>query len=314
MKVSDLLEDNRRFPRSGVNLDNLDADEIQKCAKWIIDNASEYFSVPEPIAIWRGMVSNTEGIYDTNQIHRFSKGSGYEGDTYNYYTLWIDNAPQWSEYPKRSKSMICSTSYKDTTHFGGAVYRIIPSDSCKIGIVPAHDMWFAFKPAVKYLRSLGLDKIAFIDSLKNLARMFDIFLNKGRSDEDEFEFADLETDWSKFKEALQELTPDLILDTVRENTFKWKREELRAYTVLVKELQRKGYDSLYEMLEEILSPNRNHFILASPSNIPDDIGKELWIGNGEVLAIKPHNMPFVMKAVERLKSGARNQERNPDNR
>ena len=39
-------------------------------------------------------------------------------DTFNYYTLILDNAPDWKDFPKRSKSLICSLNKKTAILLG----------------------------------------------------------------------------------------------------------------------------------------------------------------------------------------------------
>jgi len=85
-------------------------------------------------------------------IHR---GMHYEGDFYmidptkslrisrntsNFYTLLIDNLPSWSKYPKRSKSIICTTEYRLSQDYGHS-YTVLPFKDAKIGICPAGDLW-----------------------------------------------------------------------------------------------------------------------------------------------------------------------------
>lgn len=61
----------------------------------------------------------------------------------NYYTLIINNAPAWKNYPKRQT--ICSTSlervisgYADNNK---QAFRVYPKNGAKIGIVPDEDIW-----------------------------------------------------------------------------------------------------------------------------------------------------------------------------
>jgi len=64
-------------------------------------------------------------------------------NTKNYYTLLIDNSPYWKDYPKRSKSIICTTSHYRASAYGN-IYRVFPYDGAKIGICPASDFWGSF--------------------------------------------------------------------------------------------------------------------------------------------------------------------------
>ena len=64
-------------------------------------------------------------------------------NTENYYTLIIDNDPRWKKFPRRSKSIICSTDKNRASSYG-SVFRVIPYDTAKIGIVPASDIFYGF--------------------------------------------------------------------------------------------------------------------------------------------------------------------------
>jgi hypothetical protein len=73
-------------------------------------------------------------IIDTTNSKRIST------DTRNYYTLLLDHNPYMRNYPKRSNSLICSTS-KNISSYYGTLYCILPFNGCKIGIVPDNDIW-----------------------------------------------------------------------------------------------------------------------------------------------------------------------------
>ena len=63
-------------------------------------------------------------------------------DIGNYYTVWMDNDSKWSNFPKRGKSLICS-SY--STEFYGSPRIVVPLVNTKIGICPESDIWKSFK-------------------------------------------------------------------------------------------------------------------------------------------------------------------------
>lgn len=64
-------------------------------------------------------------------------------NTTNYYTLLLDNLPSWKNYPKRSQSLICSTSSSYALSYGD-VYLVLPTDGANIAVCPADDIWKAF--------------------------------------------------------------------------------------------------------------------------------------------------------------------------
>ena len=67
-------------------------------------------------------------------------------NTKNYYTLWVDNSPMWKDFPKRSRSFICTTDKEYASSFG-EIYLVIPFDNAQIGICPSGDFWFSFEGA-----------------------------------------------------------------------------------------------------------------------------------------------------------------------
>jgi len=69
-------------------------------------------------------------------------------NTYNYYTLWMDNDPAWASFPKRSRSLICSTSLNIASSYkgqGGKPMVVIPVENCTIGVCSAADLWESFR-------------------------------------------------------------------------------------------------------------------------------------------------------------------------
>ena len=94
---------------------------------------------------------------DKQQIYR--GGSGFDGfrtyhgnsnsgnprksaNTANYFTLWHDNNPGWSDFPKRSRSFICANDF-NIAHSFGDTHLLVPYDSAHIGVVPAEDLFGA---------------------------------------------------------------------------------------------------------------------------------------------------------------------------
>lgn len=126
------------------------------------------------------------GIYDADQPALIVSPSNFERksrNTANYYTLLMDNLPAWKDYPKRSKSIVC------TTHEGyagnmGEPYRVFPFNGSKIGVCPSNDLWGSFTLDVYSLEYVN-DSIDFIireldfkhdiNSYKDLLKLFDEF-------------------------------------------------------------------------------------------------------------------------------------------
>jgi hypothetical protein len=93
--------------------------------------------------IWRGK-------YNENRKIIFMQPSKFERKslhTYQIHTLLIDNSKFWIDYPKRSKSISCSTEKQIITRFGDnsfELYKVVPKLNAIIGLCPHKDMWNAF--------------------------------------------------------------------------------------------------------------------------------------------------------------------------
>lgn len=150
----------------------------KNCSKsiWMFDNATP---------IWRGerqaqalLGNDGVAVIDTTKSERSSQ------NTRNWYTLILDNHPEYKDYPKRSQSIICTTNYKHARSYArGRVMAVIPFDTAKIGWVNARDIWYlpvnfdgaeTFKSMNDFfnnLESLGLsdtDWQSFIEFDRNL--------------------------------------------------------------------------------------------------------------------------------------------------
>jgi hypothetical protein len=93
-------------------------------------------------------MSATNGL-DTNSVlftkpKLMKRKSRY---TTNHYTKLMDTLPSWKSYPKRSQSIICTTSPRRAKEFGPSFY-ILPLNGAKIGVCPEYDLWESFKNAL----------------------------------------------------------------------------------------------------------------------------------------------------------------------
>ena len=62
----------------------------------------------------------------------------------NIYTLLAsDILESWRNFPKRSKSVICSTNLYTAKSYGDG-YVVIPQNNAVFGVCPEDDMWFSF--------------------------------------------------------------------------------------------------------------------------------------------------------------------------
>ena len=108
-------------------------------------------------SIYRGMNNiSTYLIVDPKNFERVS------ANTSNYYTTLMDNFSEWNAYPKRAKSLICSTDSETAEQYGGFVYYVFPLElNSKFGKCSKSDIWYSFRQSGIY----SLDD--FNDAIKN---------------------------------------------------------------------------------------------------------------------------------------------------
>lgn len=101
--------------------------------------------------IWRKVAKFQDrfGIVDPSK-HR----ERYSANTYNYYTLIMNNHPMWKDYPKRE--IICSGGNGDrakgqSPSSWSYLFFVFPFNGAKVGICPKDDVWDSFEK----VRELG---------------------------------------------------------------------------------------------------------------------------------------------------------------
>jgi len=228
--------------------------------------------------IYRGMKDTGNIIVaDGNQLERKS------ANTENYYTLIIDNSPAWKEYPKRSKSFICTTeasvadAYASNILGKKAVYKVIPLENQNIAACTRSDFWFSFQRGMKkyglYDINSALDpNIDDLSSLNDaLHRSSEKLIGK-TLDQDTYE---------SFRNGISELEKRIKnIDTSRlvMNDPNWQ-----LFVGAVKPYLEKM--DLIQYLEMVLDPKLNFIEIGNHSELKNDA--EVWL-SGKVLFIKDH--------------------------
>ncbi len=91
--------------------------------------------------IYRGSPNPAPLVYtDPTKVERVSR------NTTNELTLLVSHIlPSWQEWPKRSRSLICSESYDTAdTYSNGGAYIVLPLGDPNIAVVPGLDFWDGF--------------------------------------------------------------------------------------------------------------------------------------------------------------------------
>lgn len=100
-----------------------------KCSDW------DYNDLP----IYRG----SDLGYDNVLVNPSERLRTSANARFNIYTTLIDNSPLWKDYPKRSKSLICSFDKSYAENYSTA-YRVIPFNNSNWGVCIDNDIWNSF--------------------------------------------------------------------------------------------------------------------------------------------------------------------------
>lgn len=215
-------------------------------------------------------------------IYRGDKNQGifFEGNgtlntrlsrnTSNYYTLWMDNHPQWSQYPKRSKSFICTNDKGYARGFGNDMKIVIPFDGVDIGVCSRHDLWSSFLMVMKDGLSYSMDD--FNDTVE-------IFISTVLGDSG---YQSYDGSWSEYKKVIEKVDKDYDIDhIIRVTEYK---DSIGDLGKLVKK-----YGSFMKTLEELMSPKLNNFsLIKNPNYLPTD-EREIWM-EGPILMVSEYGL------------------------
>jgi len=163
----------------------------------------------------------------------------------NYYNLLLSNLPAWSQYPKRNKSVICTTDYENASNRGrGIAHYVLPVDGAKIGVCPRDDIWDGFRDAFEGWYDLS----DLNDTIYSLFRDNGIFRKRSQVDFSSFVKDCLELD------KIKNLDPD-------------------DYNIFSEYIE--GDIPFIKYLNDILDPEKNGFKLV---NVGENMGgdNEVW--------------------------------------
>jgi hypothetical protein len=122
-------------------------------------------------------------------------GTRVSANTLNYYTWIIDNSPDWKDYPKRSKSLICASF----SRYDNNEYIVLPFNNPIIGTCPEYDMWYSFN----YLKKKT--KIYALPDLNNKIQEM-LFLSYGKEVYTSYE--DFYRDFSNIDKSYKDSYPE----------------------------------------------------------------------------------------------------------
>ena len=236
--------------------------DLQYAKEWIEKNSPKVLeNALEGNKIYRGLNNNYFAYYINPK--KSTRKSAYVGS--NYYTLLMDNLPLWKKYPKRSKSIVCTTDYSKGKAYG-TLYLVFPKDGSKIGVCPKDDIFYSFPKLY--------NNKEFIYNMRDWTYHFedlDFWMSNKKSDKS----------WNSMKKLFNKI------DELRkkQNSLSLSSSDDKD-VIYIKEyfpyLFNKGKDSL-SGINQAMSPKKNGFELKKAGDIiPAD--REIWT-DGESMLI-----------------------------
>jgi hypothetical protein len=178
-------------------------EELRKHAKdalWMLKDDTPFYRGDPKLSITTGFAT-----VDPSATMRKSQ------NTYNYYTVILDNHPDYKDFPKRSRSFIGSTNYETANDYvfndKTKTYVMIPYDGIKIGMINRKDIWDTYITLFGVRRKIEYFNLKFsladIDDSLNGLKDFDRRL-KNNDPEAIKKFNLNESDLEKYKNIFLE--------------------------------------------------------------------------------------------------------------
>ena len=208
--------------------------------------------------IWRGL-----GKIDADYIHMdpiASELPRVSRNTHNYYTLWMDNHPDWEGWPKRSRSFVCTTDRTKAERYGNQ-YVIIPliDEHTPVAMCPTSDIWTSLRCRFEDKRTLKF--FSWMQHLvyrTNIGPQFDTFDSFLRTAKDSWVHPDMDmTD-------LGEMFVELGVPQEWEGFLGWVRDKDKEHGI-----------KLEEMIRKLVNPN--DFELRTYAELANlEVSREVW--------------------------------------
>lgn len=212
----------------------------------------------DPTHIYRGFRNAKHGVFIVDPTNAPDRQSA---NTSNYYTWWMDElSDKWGNFPKRSRSLICTTDRNKTEHFG-LPHLIIPLQPTTLGICPDNDLWNSFG---------SIDPLKININLDDIMREANIEIPESA---DEF--------WQALSrvDALLNKNPEILNDVHLEH--------------LVMIMKKTGAKNMTELFDEVYDPNKRGFTVAKwPCELPKN--REVWF-SGPAYAINIWTLDDIRK-------------------
>lgn len=201
-------------------------------------------------------------------------------NTSNYYTLLLDNLPSWRQYPRRGRSIICSSGYEKADAYG-EVFYVFPVDGAKIGVCSDRDIFTSFMKVTKpYAMNV------FNATLQEL-------VNSGTGTISETEW---DNSWTRMSNKMKLFDKEYVESGgghIKVSTSEWGYNQQIADTIM--NMYKKS-KTMKETMDKLLDPSRNGFkLMKSGQKLPKD--KEVWIEEKCILIRQDNNWEDEIKSL-----------------
>lgn len=225
-----------------------------------------------------------KGMHDKRLPELSIVTSGYRisENTGNLYTLlFSDILSNWSMYPKRNRSFVCTSSLNVAKGFGKP-YILFPANETNIGICPTDDMWDSFKNSKLVNGSIDAfvsDYIYFIDT------GLELYFNSSYL-----------YDANELKNILDELTKHVKNNKEKMLSMFGNYKRLRGTIDAVCDRN----ISICDYLNEQFDPKTNGFNLTNIENYNLDTydGNEIWFSGDTLFIYRNDKNISILKGIE----------------
>jgi predicted kinase len=262
-------------------------DKIESVIKQYLPVIKKY--IDRDSYIYRGMIrTNSYVLVNGDNIDRVAS------ETHNFVNSLTSYLPSWQGWPKRTNSIICTTSLDKANYFGNA-YVVIPLTNQEIAFSKKSDFWQAFKRSTyPNINVDGLNKL-FV----NLLRWFD---------PQKVDAFSLEKDPVEFIKALERVREYFITKTKGKDDLSSAIIDIQQTETDVNIINKSYFanfiidlieaNSAKEFLNNLLDPSIQNTLLHNFSEIPKtETSNEIWF-TGKALCV--HIVDF-LKFVDKVK-------------
>lgn len=210
MKLENLLESNQKTKKSRAI--DLTIDELIKRIKnGYLENFVE--TLEHDGILFRG-------VYGTSTPYQFispSSHSRQSKDVSNHYTYITDMLTSWDGLPRRSLSVVASTSDATAGAYGDNIYIVIPKDKHPIAYGASSDFWTNFRYIESQLGFRSLEEFAYL--MDDFTELYsEKFLNRDFRVETHEDYYD---DLNLLREKILSFAKDNKIDLQKFKDKKW---------------------------------------------------------------------------------------------